>query len=90
MFTNRTLLIVVNVKMYFSLVPEVELKGETCNYYFLVQGNGHGGCKATIIYSANQINGSVTLAETIGKLMTAKEEIEAGIPFVVELRGTNV
>ncbi|KAM3842063.1 mdm2-binding protein [Vipera latastei] len=58
-------------------VPEVELKGETCNYYFLVQGNGHGGCKATIIYSANQINGSVTLAETIGKLMTAKEEIEA-------------
>lgn len=87
---NRTLLIVVNIKVYFSLVPEVELKGETCNYYFLVQGNGYGGCKATIIYSANQINGSVTLAETVGKLMTAKEEIETGIPFVVELRGTNV
>ncbi|KAL7984094.1 hypothetical protein Chor_002664 [Crotalus horridus] len=57
-------------------IPEVELKGETCNYYFLVQGNGYGGCKATIIYSANQINGSVTLAESVGKLMTTKEEIE--------------
>ncbi|XP_032078337.1 mdm2-binding protein [Thamnophis elegans] len=59
-------------------IPEVELKGETCNYYFLVQGNGSGGCKATIIYSANQINGSVTLAESIGKLRTAEEETEAG------------
>ncbi|XP_070604345.1 mdm2-binding protein [Erythrolamprus reginae] len=59
-------------------VPEVELKGETCNYYFLVQGNGSGGCKATIIYSANQINGSVTLAESIGKLMAAEEVTEAG------------
>ncbi|XP_070796457.1 mdm2-binding protein [Pituophis catenifer annectens] len=59
-------------------IPEVELKGETCNYYFLVQGNGSGGCKATIIYSANQINGSVTLAESIGKLTTAEEETEAG------------
>ncbi|XP_058030946.1 mdm2-binding protein [Ahaetulla prasina] len=59
-------------------IPEVELKGETCNYYFLVQGNGYGGCKATIIYSANQINGSVTLAESIGKLRTADEEREAG------------
>ncbi|XP_007440906.1 mdm2-binding protein [Python bivittatus] len=59
-------------------IPEVELKGETCNYYFLVQGNGCGRCKATIIYSASQINGSVTLAETIGKLTTEKEETEAG------------
>lgn len=75
--------------MYFFLVPEVELKGETCNYYFLVQGNGSGGCKATIIHSANQINGSVTLAESIGKLRTAEEETEAGIHFVVELRDTN-
>ncbi|XP_061461778.1 mdm2-binding protein isoform X2 [Rhineura floridana] len=60
-------------------VPEVELKGETCNCYFLVQGNGCGGCKATLIYSASQINGSVTLAETIGKLTTKTEKIEAGL-----------
>ncbi|XP_026545246.1 mdm2-binding protein [Notechis scutatus] len=59
-------------------IPEVELKGETCNYYFLVQGNGYGGCKATVIYSANQINGSVPLAESIRKLTTAGEETEAG------------
>uniref|UniRef100_A0A670Y3Y9 MDM2 binding protein n=1 Tax=Pseudonaja textilis TaxID=8673 RepID=A0A670Y3Y9_PSETE len=65
-------------------IPEVELKGETCNYYFLVQGNGYGGCKATVIYSANQINGSVPLAESIRKLTTAREETEAGIPFFLQ------
>nr|XP_056710556.1 mdm2-binding protein [Euleptes europaea] len=57
-------------------VPEVELKGETCSYYFLVRGNGCGGCKATLICSANQINGSVGLAKTIGKLTTKTEEAE--------------
>lgn len=60
----------------FFLVPEVELKGETCNNYFLVQGDGCGGCKATLIYSANQINGSVSLAETIGKQTMKTEEAE--------------
>ncbi|XP_053102585.1 mdm2-binding protein isoform X2 [Hemicordylus capensis] len=59
--------------------PEAELKGETCNYYFLVQGNGCKGCKATLIYSASQINGSVTLAETVGKLTTKAEDTEAGL-----------
>ncbi|XP_028592056.2 mdm2-binding protein isoform X1 [Podarcis muralis] len=58
-------------------VPEVELKGETCNYYFLVQGNGRGGCKATLIYSASQINGSLTLAKTTGKFTTKTGESEA-------------
>ncbi|KAJ6663112.1 hypothetical protein lerEdw1_010705 [Lerista edwardsae] len=60
-------------------IPEVELKGETCNYYFLVQGNGCEGCKATLIYSASQINGSVALAETIGRLTTKACEPEAGL-----------
>ncbi|KAH0617467.1 hypothetical protein JD844_015741 [Phrynosoma platyrhinos] len=59
-------------------VPEVDLKGEMCNYYFLVRGNGCGGCKATLIYSANQINGSATLAEAIGTLTTKTEESEVG------------
>ncbi|XP_042318188.1 mdm2-binding protein [Sceloporus undulatus] len=60
-------------------VPEVDLKGEMCNYYFLVQGNGCGGCKATLIYSASQINGSAILAEVIGKLTTNTEETEVGL-----------
>nr|XP_016851450.1 PREDICTED: mdm2-binding protein isoform X2 [Anolis carolinensis] len=57
-------------------VPNIELKGEMCNYYFLVQGNGCGGCKATLIYSASQINGSVNLSESIGKFTTKTEETE--------------
>uniref|UniRef100_A0ACB8FE45 Uncharacterized protein n=2 Tax=Sphaerodactylus townsendi TaxID=933632 RepID=A0ACB8FE45_9SAUR len=57
-------------------VPQVELKGETCSYYFLVRGNGCGGCKATLIWSANQINGSFGLAEIIGKLTTEAEKAE--------------
>lgn len=60
------------------LVPEVELKGKTCNYYFLVQGNGCGGCRATLIYSADQINGSVTLTEAVGRLTPKGCETEEG------------
>nr|XP_016851449.1 PREDICTED: mdm2-binding protein isoform X1 [Anolis carolinensis] len=60
-------------------VPNIELKGEMCNYYFLVQGNGCGGCKATLIYSASQINGSVNLSESIGKFTTKTEETEVGL-----------
>ncbi|NXF02476.1 MTBP protein, partial [Smithornis capensis] len=58
-------------------VPEIELKGESCRYYFLLQGNGSGGCKATLIHSANQINGMVTLAAVNGKLKTKAEETES-------------
>ncbi|NXS67810.1 MTBP protein, partial [Pandion haliaetus] len=55
-------------------VPEIELKGESCRYYFLLQGNGSGGCKATLIHSASQINGTATLAAINGKLKTKAEE----------------
>ncbi|KFQ26555.1 Mdm2-binding protein, partial [Mesitornis unicolor] len=58
-------------------VPEIELKGESCRYYFLLQGNGSGGCKATLIHSASQINGMVTLAAVNGKLKTKPEETES-------------
>ncbi|KAM9387075.1 mdm2-binding protein [Phaethornis superciliosus] len=58
-------------------VPEVELKGESCRYYFLLQGNGFGGCKATLIHSASQINGMATLAVVNGKLKTKAEETES-------------
>uniref|UniRef100_A0A8C3P7F1 MDM2 binding protein n=1 Tax=Chrysemys picta bellii TaxID=8478 RepID=A0A8C3P7F1_CHRPI len=58
-------------------IPEVELKGESCQYYFLVQSNGFGGCKATLIHSANQINGTATLALINGKLQTSTEETQS-------------
>ncbi|NXN33689.1 MTBP protein, partial [Nycticryphes semicollaris] len=58
-------------------VPEIELKGESCRYYFLLQGNGSGGCKATLIHSAGQINGTATLAAVNGKLKTKGEETES-------------
>ncbi|NXK62518.1 MTBP protein, partial [Sylvietta virens] len=59
-------------------VPETELKGESCRYYFLLQGNGSGGCKATLIHSAGQINGMATLAAVNGKLKPKAEETESG------------
>ncbi|NXB90853.1 MTBP protein, partial [Vidua chalybeata] len=59
-------------------VPEIELKGESCRYYFLIQGNGSGGCKATLIHSAGQINGMATLAAVNGKLKAKAEEAESG------------
>ncbi|NXD73627.1 MTBP protein, partial [Eolophus roseicapillus] len=58
-------------------VPEIELKGESCRYYFLLQGNGSGGCKVTLIHSASQINGMATLAAVNGKLNTKAEETES-------------
>ncbi|NXS63378.1 MTBP protein, partial [Brachypteracias leptosomus] len=58
-------------------VPEIELKGESCRYYFLLQGNGSGGCKATLIHSASQINGTATLAAVNGMLKTKAEETES-------------
>ncbi|OPJ83815.1 mdm2-binding protein [Patagioenas fasciata monilis] len=57
--------------------PEIELKGESCRYYFLLQGNGSGGCKATLIHSANQINGTAALAAVNGKLKAKAEETES-------------
>ncbi|KAL2101925.1 hypothetical protein ACEWY4_003686 [Coilia grayii] len=49
-------------------VPEVEVKGEAAHYFLLVQGTAEGGCRARMIHSANQINGSVAL-ETANTLM---------------------
>ncbi|KAF4798157.1 hypothetical protein TURU_067705 [Turdus rufiventris] len=59
-------------------VPEIELKGESCRYYFLLQGNGSGACKATLIHSAGQINGMATLAAVNGKLKAKGEGTESG------------
>ncbi|XP_073535932.1 mdm2-binding protein [Phyllobates terribilis] len=41
--------------------PGIELKGEYCSYYFLIQGKDNGVCKATMLHSASQINGAASL-----------------------------
>ncbi|XP_069456869.1 mdm2-binding protein isoform X1 [Ovis canadensis] len=55
-------------------VPDVEVKGESSSYYLLLRGNGNGKCKATLIHSANQINGLFALSLIHGKLKAATEE----------------
>jgi len=44
----------------------------------LLQGNGSGGCKATLIHAASQINGTAALAAVNRKLKTKEEETESG------------
>uniref|UniRef100_A0A8C5NXU3 Mdm2, transformed 3T3 cell double minute p53 binding protein n=1 Tax=Jaculus jaculus TaxID=51337 RepID=A0A8C5NXU3_JACJA len=62
-------------------VPDVEVKGECSGYYLLLQGSGPGRCKATLIHSANQINGSFTLTLIHGKMTTKTDEAQLSFPF---------
>ncbi|XP_055482458.1 mdm2-binding protein [Psammomys obesus] len=62
-------------------VPEVDVKGEYSNYYLLLQGNGKRKCKATLLHSANQINGSFALSFMHGKMKTKTEEAKLSFPF---------
>ncbi|XP_046497496.1 mdm2-binding protein isoform X2 [Equus quagga] len=62
-------------------VPDVEVKGEHSSYYLLLQGNGNRKCKATLIHSANQINGSFALNLIHGKMKSKTEEIKLNFPF---------
>ncbi|XP_036194068.1 mdm2-binding protein isoform X3 [Myotis myotis] len=62
-------------------VPDVEVKGECCSYYLLLQGNDSRKCKATLIHSANQINGSFALSFIHGKMKARTGETQLGIPF---------
>ncbi|XP_075405434.1 mdm2-binding protein isoform X2 [Tenrec ecaudatus] len=62
-------------------VPDVDVKGECCSYYFLVRGDGSGRCKATLIHSANQINGSFALNLIYGKMKAKTEEAKLSLPF---------
>ncbi|XP_069477665.1 mdm2-binding protein isoform X2 [Ambystoma mexicanum] len=55
-------------------VPDVDLKGETCTYYFLIQRNDSGACKAALVNSANQINGAAALTLVHGYLKEKQEE----------------
>nr|XP_012609267.2 mdm2-binding protein [Microcebus murinus] len=64
-------------------VPDVEVKGECSSYYLLLQGNSNRKCKATLIHSANQINGSFVLSLIHGKMKTKTEEAKLSFPFDV-------
>ncbi|KAM4865549.1 mdm2-binding protein isoform 2-T2 [Thomomys bottae] len=66
-------------------VPDVEVKGEHSSYYLLLQGNGSGKCKATLIHSANQINGSFALNLIHGRMKTKTEETNSCFPFYLPL-----
>ncbi|XP_074057591.1 mdm2-binding protein [Macrotis lagotis] len=65
-------------------VPDVEVKGESSSYYFLLQGNDNGRCKVTLIYSANQINGSAALNLIHGN-MKAKPKESFPVDFLCPL-----
>lgn len=65
---------ILNKDNCFCLVPDVEVKGECSSYYLLLQGNDSRKCKATLIYSANQINGSFALSLIHGKMKARAEE----------------
>lgn len=62
-------------------VPDVAVKGEYSSYYLLVQGNGKKRCKATLLHSANQINGSFALSFIHGKMKAKMEEATLSFPF---------
>ncbi|KAF5915257.1 hypothetical protein HPG69_011721, partial [Diceros bicornis minor] len=61
--------------------PDVEVKGECSSYYLLLRGNGDRKCKATLIHSANQINGSFALNLIHGKMKSRTEEVKLSFPF---------
>eukprot|EP00070_Physeter_catodon_P022858 XP_023985151.1 mdm2-binding protein isoform X2 [Physeter catodon] len=62
-------------------VPDVEVKGESSSYYLLLQGNGNRKCKATLIHSANQINGSFALSLIHEKMKAKTEETKLSFPL---------
>ncbi|XP_032172216.1 mdm2-binding protein isoform X2 [Mustela erminea] len=63
------------------IVPDVEVKGECSSYYLLLQGNDNRKCKATLIHSANQINGSFALSLIHGKMKARTVEAKLSFPF---------
>ncbi|XP_032172217.1 mdm2-binding protein isoform X3 [Mustela erminea] len=73
------------------IVPDVEVKGECSSYYLLLQGNDNRKCKATLIHSANQINGSFALSLIHGKMKARTVEAKlkrrklANLPEVVSI-----
>ncbi|XP_024427969.2 mdm2-binding protein isoform X2 [Desmodus rotundus] len=62
-------------------VPDVEVKGEYSSYYLLLQGSDSRKCKASLVHSANQINGAFALSLIHGKMKARTEETQMSFPF---------
>ncbi|CAH7115757.1 mdm2-binding protein [Phodopus roborovskii] len=62
-------------------VPDADVKGEYSSYYLLLQGHGKTKCKATLLHSANQINGSFALNVIHGKMKAKTQEAKLSLPF---------
>ncbi|CAH2285835.1 mdm2-binding isoform X1 [Pelobates cultripes] len=57
-------------------IPDVELKGENCGYYFLVQSKVDGICTATMLHSSSQINGAASFSLFYQMLNSTHDEIQ--------------
>ncbi|KPP78681.1 mdm2-binding protein-like [Scleropages formosus] len=66
-------------------VPEADVKGETAQYLWLVQGNDSGSCTAWMIHSASQINGAAAMA-SINGLLKEKALASSGMDTAAWLR----
>lgn len=62
-------------------VPDVAVKGEFSGYHLLLQGMGKRKCRATLLHSASQINGSFALSVIHGKMKTKAGEARPSFPF---------
>lgn len=65
----------------YSIVPEVEVKGESAHYFLLVQGSdniGSGACRVRMLHSDSQINGAAAMATVFG-LLREKSLSSSGI-----------
>ncbi|XP_004642322.1 mdm2-binding protein [Octodon degus] len=63
-------------------VPAVDVKGERAGYCLLVHGGGTGGrCRATLLYSAGQINGAFVLGFIHGKMKTKAADSQLRCPL---------
>ncbi|XP_032771477.1 mdm2-binding protein [Rattus rattus] len=62
-------------------VPDVDVKGEFSGYHLLLQGSGRRKCRATLLHSASQINGSVALTLIHGKMKARTEGAQPSFPF---------
>ncbi|XP_069815936.1 mdm2-binding protein [Dendropsophus ebraccatus] len=65
--------------------PGIELKGEYCSYYFLIQGKDNGVCRATMLHSASQINGAASLVLLHRRLRDKPSADESNFSALMEL-----
>lgn len=64
-------------------MPDVEVKGESAQYFLLVQGSEDAGseaCRVRLLHSDGQINGAAAMA-TVSDLLRVKSSSPSGILF---------